>query len=310
MRFVLDKKYNELECAILENAFPIIVYGPSGSGKTHTILSILNKHNKKVLHIELETTQLRATLNRNAIFVATLSRASVLYQQINELANHRIIIEIPDSYLNIQKLKETNSKFRAIHFNEVPASRMKKKGYKSFNGNLFSLKFGIKQEEEKISIFRFLGRIFYRRLALSLLQLDGEYITALKVCSNEEIKYKLENKTKSNKTQRGTTRIVESDDEIDRSTKPANEDKPEVFSQVSFPQEMIEAYIYENILLFCDSGNIAIFYELLSCCDVNKYGILACLGGIIQRATKPKGVVQFKSCDWNKFRNYQRKDDP
>lgn len=294
MCFVPESKYQELENAIVLGRFPILLHGPSGSGKTHTVLSILQKHRIPVIRTDLAHGQLRRTLNRKAVLLVTLDHLSDL--QYHSSTVQRVIFEVALDYVDMPE-------FTIVHFNRVPARRMALAGYPDFNGNLFSIFFGIKQESEHVNLFRFLGRIFYRKISISNIDIDREYLTLLK---SQKAPYPLgsplfplqvNDTTASTKMKRGS-RVVESSESIDKEliqTKPGVKCETDKYCTItSFKRSVVEAYIHENMVSFGDMDLLPEFFELLSACDGNDQGILALIGCITCKSIKPRGSVKFR----------------
>lgn len=169
MSLVSPAKYRELEGAIASGEFPIIVYGPSGSGKTHAIEEILKRRCKKGLYVDISSVETRKPLCKNTILLAHLYRVSDLD---NVVYRDNIIIESNIHYLN--KLEG----YKLIKFNKMTGRKMQSIGEANggmhFNGNLFSLSWNIRQEDYTLELYRFLGRIFYRKTSIGSIESDGD----------------------------------------------------------------------------------------------------------------------------------------
>lgn len=169
MAFVCPAKYLELESAVVSRSFPIIVYGPSSSGKTHTINAVLAKLGLRPVFVDLSTTKTKKPLDKKAVVLVYLYSIASLERIVYR---ESVIIESNIQYLN--KLEG----YKLIKFNSVTPRRMEGMGYPGFNGNLFSVFFNIMQPDYSLGLYRFIGRIFYKKITARNIELDGCYLYA------------------------------------------------------------------------------------------------------------------------------------
>jgi len=164
MVYIQPNKYNELSKAVKDKNYPIIVSGPSGSGKSTAILRILEHYNIEHKYAELSWQSISKPLNKNLVILTHLYNVKDL---ANIKYNKSLIIE--SNLANLNKLEG----YKIIRFSRITDKMAEKHGIKEFNGNLFSLRFGFKQYNPQIDFYRFLGRIFYKKLKVTDLDIDA-----------------------------------------------------------------------------------------------------------------------------------------
>lgn len=163
MVYIQPNKYNELSKAIKDKDYPIIVSGPTGSGKSTAILRILGHYNIEHKYAELSWQSISKPLNKNLVILTHLYNVKDL---ANIKYNKSLIIE--SNLANLNKIEG----YKIIRFNRITGKMAEKHGIKEFNGNLFSLRFGFRQHNPQIDFYRFLGRIFYKKLKVADLVVD------------------------------------------------------------------------------------------------------------------------------------------
>lgn len=196
-----EKKLKELLDAIKNKDFPIIVCGPSGTGKTFTIQRAMEILHLKSKYVDISRNHINKTMINNMIIITELHNISDL-RNVNYFNN--VIIE--SNLLNLNKLNQTNqiqtvenrytkltqhtfkytqdnmylkegeTRFKIINFKEITQKAAQKFGIGKFNGNLFTLEHHIPQENNFLTIYHFLGKIFYKKLDFSLVTYHDEYI--------------------------------------------------------------------------------------------------------------------------------------
>lgn len=168
VRSVAPKKYEALDEAIAHARFPILVHGPSGSGKTYAIRTALTKHGLIPRDYPASHGIPGRPLSNKVILLATVSSS----HELSFFSEARAIIETTLDFVDAPG-------FTTIHFTPPTAHQMASLGFSGFTGNLFSVFFGISQSEERVSLFRFLGRIFYKRLSLRDIDVSKGFVTVL-----------------------------------------------------------------------------------------------------------------------------------
>lgn len=171
MPFVSPKKSNELEYAISNRHFPLIVHGPSGTGKTRIIKELLCKHGMKCVEVDLSNTVVRRPLSRDIIVLATLYETADL-KNIQYGAN--LIIESNLHYLNKM------DGFRTIRLNRTGKQSAILNSNKSITKNSTGRCLGSVEQQELVDLYQFIGKIFYRKLSIKQLEMSGRmlYYTA------------------------------------------------------------------------------------------------------------------------------------
>lgn len=159
-------KFKELKEAIVNRNFPIIVYGPSGSGKSFTILKVLESLDIKHKYVELEGKPINKPIQSNLVTLVYLYKQSDI-EKIKFRNN--LIIETSISWAN----KITG--FKAIKFNRITLLQASKYKIKNYQGNLFTCHHN-GQSNEEIDFFKFLGRIFYKKISVSEISIENNLI--------------------------------------------------------------------------------------------------------------------------------------
>ncbi len=154
--FCYDKnKYRELEIAIKNHEFPIIVYGPSNTGKTYAIQTILNNLKLKYKEVDLNHNYIKKPINNELIILTCLNDIDDLNKI---LYKKRVIIETNIHFCN--KIKG----YKTIKFNK------KKDDLRSCNRTIIS------EKVLYIDLYHFLGKIFYKKLHLSNVNINYDRI--------------------------------------------------------------------------------------------------------------------------------------
>ncbi|KAI4292492.1 hypothetical protein PAPHI01_1766 [Pancytospora philotis] len=167
--YVSATKVRELESAIAERRFPILVHGPSGSGKTHTIKEILQRQRLKYVYVDLAAAEIRKPIFKGVVVLAELHSTADA-----ERIYYTDTLIVESSLLHAYKLEG----FTAVKFNPATAKTMRTHGYSDFNGNLFNLGFDARQQRYSVELYRFLGQIFYGKCSISSISTDREWIYA------------------------------------------------------------------------------------------------------------------------------------
>ncbi|KAI5152171.1 hypothetical protein ENBRE01_2623 [Enteropsectra breve] len=176
--FFQPAKQTELERAINERRFPVVVYGPSGSGKSHLIRKTLEKMQIVPHYAECASKPLRKPLGRKMPITHLYSAAD-----LHNIKYPSIIIETLIPHLS----KTSYELFRNasfIHVRPPTATYIKNIAKKNkltlntsaYQGNLFSLFMPIPQDISPVEFYRFLGKIFYKKLHIKEIAIDNDEI--------------------------------------------------------------------------------------------------------------------------------------
>lgn len=151
-------KYIELLKAIEKRAFPIIVMGPNRAGKTHAIINALNYLGLKYKYVELSESKVNKPLGKECIIHVVLYK----FQDLNNIKyDKNLIIETTLHGIDGKFNNCTTIKFNQKIFKEK--AKLEHKKYKE-------------KYEYQLDIFRFIGRIFYKKLKVQDLESDEHTI--------------------------------------------------------------------------------------------------------------------------------------
>lgn len=165
MYFVSSSKYKELEKTIRNKDFPIIVYGPSGTGKTYAIKDILSKLNRKFREVDISVDTVKRPIDHEMVLLTHLYAIDDLKRLIYK---GNIIIETNIHYAH--KLEG----FKVIKFGRSTARTMKNRSPKE---GPYACASNIEQNDlRSVDLYRFLGKIFYRKLSIRKIELDDRCI--------------------------------------------------------------------------------------------------------------------------------------
>ncbi|KAI5170452.1 hypothetical protein PAEPH01_1441 [Pancytospora epiphaga] len=170
------KKAKELETAIINGKFPIMIYGPSGSGKTETVKYVLTRLKLKFLYVDLAETVIRKPFIRHAVVFTHIYHVSDLNKV---LYKERTIIESNLAYLNKIEgytLLKFNTSNKIDSFDRL----------KSIDSYV-SLSKLMKEQQllHRLELYRFIGRIFYGKLRTGAVVIDDEFIY-VELCSKDD----------------------------------------------------------------------------------------------------------------------------
>lgn len=152
---MIKTKYNELVKAIKNNEFPIVVFGPTATGKTYAITNALKMLKIKYKYVELSETTINKPLRKEYVIHTVLNKIQDLD---NIKYDKNVIIET-----SIHGVNERLENSKLIKFSNKKVCDKK----------LFKYK---KMDENNVDIFRFLGRIFYKKLNIKDLENDNKMI--------------------------------------------------------------------------------------------------------------------------------------
>lgn len=247
---MLPKKDSQLQAAILRGIFPIILSGPSGSGKTTTLIRVLHRLNRHSKFVDISL-GIRRSLNSNLILHTYIySHADLL----NIHHTHNLIIETTIQMPSSPQTINFSPPSKSLHF------------------------------------YRFIGRIFYRKLSISDLNIIENSIlvdvqtTSIQQPSKERstmqkqhlvsTKHNGKHSHSSSRKQRSTLLIDTSEtsslDEIDQIFQfDDSEDSLHTHYQdfklcTAFDTSKVIRYLYENMLHFLDLNSLSASYECLS----------------------------------------------
>ncbi|ELA41518.1 uncharacterized protein VICG_01382, partial [Vittaforma corneae ATCC 50505] len=150
-----------------------IVIGPNGTGKTHAIISALSYLGLKYKYVELSESKINKPLNKECIIHTVLYS----FQSLDNIKyDKNLIIETTLHGIDGRFNSCTVVKFNQKVFKEKPILRHKK--YKE-------------KYEYQLDIFRFVGRIFYRKLKVKDLENDEQtiYYNCLKANKDNAISH-------------------------------------------------------------------------------------------------------------------------
>lgn len=324
MPLVNPAKYRELERAVANGEFPIIVYGPSGVGKTHAIQSVLRRHGMQFLYVDISSVRTRRPLRRNTVILSHLYAVT----DLDNLAyRDSVIIESNIHYLN--KLDG----YKLIKFSRMTergvqdVRRSTARPHNNFSGNLFSLSWDIRQEDYTLELYRFLGRIFHRKISVDEIGVDTNDLYVDVALSGSPVhatekqiqtpSYPENAKNRSSEEKGRPSRrslLVDSSEdslragsaeEIDNildGLESESQHEPErPAHRVSFSKRKILGYLYENMINFGDLDDLRHFYECISLTDRNDTNILTLIQCILERG-KSRGKSTFRSLGTDHYR--------
>lgn len=165
-KIIQKKKYQELVEAIKRRNFPILVHGPSGSGKTFTITKALLSCDMKYRHVELDGKIIRKPIDKNMVTLIYLYNQKDL-ENIKFKTN--LIIETCIPWAN--KFQD----FLPIKFTRQSQKQLSDVGIFHSKNDLFAIQ-RAGQDTMEIDLFRFLGRIFYKKLSISQIFIENRNI--------------------------------------------------------------------------------------------------------------------------------------
>lgn len=162
------QKIAAIENAIKNSKFPILISGPSGSGKTFCILKALENLLIKSIFVDLSQVKVRKCMLKNTVVIAYLYNLSDLK---NVLYDKSLIIET--TLENTSHLERFNIiKFDMKSFSSK-ADRKRSKMHMNTKNAIINSIYAL---NERIGLYRFLGKIFYRKMSIKDIDIENDYI--------------------------------------------------------------------------------------------------------------------------------------